>query len=160
MVTGEPLSWRFGRSQACLGAPPNLKTVQPHPSKPRAWRLHTIGGFIEVEGSKRSIAFLVGNVNAVSVAEHAFFLMLTVARSAVRLDAPVRTGDFAARSRIPCIKLCGRMGQEVAARARPFGLNVIVFLPVREARKFPQCHRPNAPWSEHERGDFWRRLPD
>jgi D-3-phosphoglycerate dehydrogenase len=81
---------------------------------------------------------IVGDVNATSVAEHTMFLMLAVARNGVQLDAAVRTGDFGVRSRITGIELrgrtllivgFGRIGREVASRARAFGMRVTVFDP-------------------------------
>jgi D-3-phosphoglycerate dehydrogenase / 2-oxoglutarate reductase len=84
---------------------------------------------------------IVGDVNAVSVAEHTIFLMLAVARNGVQLDGAVRRGDFAARQRITGVELrgrtllivgFGRIGREVACRAMAFGMRVMVFDPFAE----------------------------
>jgi D-3-phosphoglycerate dehydrogenase len=81
---------------------------------------------------------VVGNVNAVSVAEHTMFLMLAAARAAVVVDGATRAGDFGVRGRVRGVELrgrtlllvgCGRIGTEVAARAAAFGMNIVVHDP-------------------------------
>lgn len=81
---------------------------------------------------------VVGSVNAVSVAEQAMFLLLAAAKHGVALDAAIRRGDFAARSRFTGIDLSGRtllivgygrIGHEIATRARAFGMNILVHDP-------------------------------
>jgi D-3-phosphoglycerate dehydrogenase len=81
---------------------------------------------------------IVGSVNAVSVAEHTFYLMLAVARAGIELDTAVRRGDFRIRERVTGVELngrnlliigFGRIGKQVATRARVFGMNVSVFDP-------------------------------
>lgn len=88
--------------------------------------------------ARRLPVALVGDVNAVSVAEHTMLLMLAVARAAHQLDAAVRRGDFSARTRLIGVELrgrtlliigFGRIGREVARRAAAFGMNVLVFDP-------------------------------
>ncbi len=89
---------------------------------------------------------VVGSVNAVSVAEQTMFLMLAAARLGVSLDAAVRSGDFGARSRLIGLELrgrrlliigFGRIGHEVAERARAFGLQILVFDPF--AKRTPEA---------------------
>jgi D-3-phosphoglycerate dehydrogenase / 2-oxoglutarate reductase len=81
---------------------------------------------------------VVGDVNAISVAEQTMFLLLAAARGGIQLDEAVRNGDFAARSRILGVELrgrvllvvgFGRIGREVATRAAAFGMKVLVFDP-------------------------------
>ncbi|WP_216332436.1 hydroxyacid dehydrogenase [Rhizobium sp. X9] len=81
---------------------------------------------------------VVGDVNAISVAEQTMFLMLAAAKSGVQLDKAVRQGDFAARSRLIGVELrgrtllvvgFGRIGREVAKRSASFGMNIVVFDP-------------------------------
>ncbi|WP_288831174.1 NAD(P)-dependent oxidoreductase [uncultured Paraburkholderia sp.] len=89
---------------------------------------------------------VVGDVNTTSVAEHTLFLMLAVARSGIRMDQAVRAGEFASRSKIPCFELkgrrllvigYGRIGQEVALRAKAFGMDIVVFDPFAVRERFP-----------------------
>jgi D-3-phosphoglycerate dehydrogenase len=81
---------------------------------------------------------IVGSVNAVSVAEQTMFLMLAAARAGIELDTATRRGDFGIRNRVTGIELSGRnlliigfgrIGKQVAARARAFGMNILVFDP-------------------------------
>jgi D-3-phosphoglycerate dehydrogenase / 2-oxoglutarate reductase len=81
---------------------------------------------------------IVGSVNAVSVAEHTFYLMLAAARAGIELDTAVRRGDFRVRERETGLELnglnlliigFGRIGKQVATRARVFGMTVSVFDP-------------------------------
>ena len=91
------------------------------------------------ECTARGIAVtVVGGVNAISVAEHTWFLILAAARSAVELDAATRRGDFGIRERVTGVELngrnlliigFGRVGKQVAARARGFGMEILVFDP-------------------------------
>lgn len=81
---------------------------------------------------------VVGSVNAVSVAEQTMFLLLAAAKHGVALDAATRKGDFAARSRLIGLELrgrtllivgYGRIGHEMAARARAFDMKILVHDP-------------------------------
>ena len=81
----------------------------------------------------------VGDVNAVSVAEHTLYLLFAVAKNGVQFDHAIRNGDFGIRSRATGIELrgktvlvvgFGRVGQEVAKRARALGMEVIAYDPL------------------------------
>ena len=85
---------------------------------------------------------ITADANAASVAEHAMMLMLAVSRRARAYDAAVREGRFAFREaqvaedlfeKTLLIVGLGRIGREVAARARAFGLRVLGHDPVLPA---------------------------
>jgi len=85
---------------------------------------------------------IVGSVNAAAVAEHTMFLMLAAARVGIDLDSAMRDGRFAARDEIHGVELrgktllligFGRIGREVASRARAFGLGIRVYDPYLSA---------------------------
>ena len=75
--------------------------------------------------------------NSVSVAEHALALMLSLARSVPTADATMKRGVWdkkkltGAELRGKTLGLCGlgRIGQEVAARARAFGMETVAHDP-------------------------------
>ncbi len=94
---------------------------------------------IDVEAAaRRGIVVLnspAGNV--ISAAEHTFALMLGLVRRIARADASVRRGEWD-RSRFRGIELsgktlgivgAGRIGTEVAKRARAFGMRVVAYDP-------------------------------
>jgi D-3-phosphoglycerate dehydrogenase len=81
---------------------------------------------------------IAANANRVSVAEHTMAMLLTLAKAAVAHDAAVRAGDWAIRNRFLAFELMGRrllllgygrIGREVAIRARAFGMSVAVHDP-------------------------------
>ncbi len=92
---------------------------------------------------------IIGDVNAVSVAEHTLFLMLAVAKNGALFDRAMRAGDFGIRSRKTTVELrgktlllvgYGRIGQEFAARARPLGLSIAAFDPFVDRPRFGDVH--------------------
>lgn len=89
---------------------------------------------------------VVGDVNAVSVAEQTMLLILAAARQAIVLDHAMRSGDFAMRSRVVGVQLSGKtlfligfgsIGREVAKRAAAFGMTVLAFDPYAERAAAP-----------------------
>lgn len=92
---------------------------------------------------------IIGDVNAVSVAEHTLFLMLAVAKNGALFDRAVRADDFGIRSRKTGVELrgrvllligYGRIGQEFAARARALGLSITAFDPFVDRPRFTDVH--------------------
>ena len=82
---------------------------------------------------------VVGGIHSGTVAEHAMFLMLALAKAALRHDRAVRAGEWnAARTRLEAFELAGRtllligfgrIGRALAARAQAFGMKVIAYDP-------------------------------
>lgn len=101
---------------------------------------------------------LVGNVNALSVAEHTFFMMLTLAKRGIAYDRATRNGDWKLRDTFGATELAGktllllgfgRIGREVARRAQPFGMTVLSYDPyVRDAAMFAARVQPVAKLAE------------
>jgi D-3-phosphoglycerate dehydrogenase len=95
---------------------------------------------------------LVGNVNALSVAEHTLFMMLTLAKRGVAYDRATRNGDWKLRDSFGATELAGktllllgfgRIGREVARRAQAFGVTVLAYDPyVRDAAMFAARVQP------------------
>jgi D-3-phosphoglycerate dehydrogenase len=82
---------------------------------------------------------VVGGIHSGTVAEHAMFLMLALAKAGLRNDRAVRDGGWtAARTKLEAFELAGRtllligfgrIGKALAARARAFEMTVIAFDP-------------------------------
>lgn len=81
---------------------------------------------------------IVGPVNAVSVAEQVLAMLLALVKRIGPYDAAVRTGHWAIRDSLTVGELArrkllllgfGRIGREVARRARAFEMEVLVFDP-------------------------------
>ena len=73
--------------------------------------------------------------NRVAVAEHAFAMLLELVKHGRAFDAAMRAGDWASRNRLVPTELAGktlrllgfgRIGREVARRARAFDMRVLV----------------------------------
>lgn len=81
---------------------------------------------------------IVGPVNAISVAEQVFAMMLTLTKKVIASDAAVRGGNWDYRASLALSELAGktllllgygRIGREVARRAAAFDMQVCVFDP-------------------------------
>ena len=101
---------------------------------------------------------LVGNVNALSVAEHTLFMMLTLAKRGVAYDRATRNGDWKLRDSFGATELAGktllllgfgRIGREVTRRAQAFGMTVLAYDPyVRDAALLAARVQPVAKLAE------------
>lgn len=99
---------------------------------------HGVGcDHIDVEHlTARGIPVLItASANKISVAEHTLAMMLVLAKDLAGYDAAVRAGDWKRRFSLRAIDLAGRtlliigfgrIGREVASRARAFGMRVLV----------------------------------
>ena len=85
--------------------------------------------------------------NSISVAEHAWALMLALSRSIGAADAAMKRGVWdkkrltgaEMRGKTLGVVGLGRIGQEVTNRARAFGMDVVAhdpFIPSRSARRW------------------------
>ena len=82
---------------------------------------------------------VVGGIHSTTVAEHAMFLILAAAKSALRYDRAVRSGDWVgSRARLEAFELLGRtllligfgrIGRALAVRAAAFGMTVVGYDP-------------------------------
>jgi D-3-phosphoglycerate dehydrogenase len=132
-------------SAAAIDAAPKLKIVSRHGV-----------GYDNVDMAaldRRGIPLtLVGNVNALSVAEHTLFMMLTIAKEAIAYDRATREGSWKLRDSFRATELSGktllllgfgRIGREVAKRAQAFGMTVLAYDPyVRDAAMFAARVQP------------------
>lgn len=84
--------------------------------------------------------------NTISTAEHAFALMLSLARRIPEAQISLLKGEWQ-RSKFKGVELfgktlgvvgMGRIGREVARRAQAFGMQVVAFDPLIEARVFEE----------------------
>ncbi|HEY7763820.1 MAG TPA: hydroxyacid dehydrogenase [Aestuariivirgaceae bacterium] len=81
---------------------------------------------------------LVGNVNSISVAEHALYLLLACMKDGMSYDRAMRRGAWSVRDSLGARDLSGktllivgfgRIGREVAARAKAFGMKISAYDP-------------------------------
>jgi D-3-phosphoglycerate dehydrogenase len=87
----------------------------------------------------RGIPLVVAaSANMVSVAEHAVWMMLELAKHGRAIDAAMRQGDWRVRERLRPSEIAGktllivgfgRIGSRVAARAQAFGMRILVHDP-------------------------------
>jgi len=136
---------------AAIDAAPKLKIVSRHGV-----------GYDNVDMAaldrRRIPLTLVGNVNALSVAEHTLFMMLSLAKRGIAYDRATRNGDWKLRDSFGATELSGktllllgfgRIGREVTRRAQAFGVTVMAYDPyVRDAAMFAARVQPVAKLAE------------
>lgn len=118
-------------SAAVIDSAPHLKVVSRHGV-----------GFNSVDVDALTargipLAIAIGG-NAISVAEHTFYLILALTKHGKDYDAAARQGDFSYRDRPRSTEISGksllivgfgRIGTRVATRALAFGMEVLVYDP-------------------------------
>jgi D-3-phosphoglycerate dehydrogenase len=81
---------------------------------------------------------VVGPVHTDTVAEHAFFLLIALAKAGLRQDAAMRAGNWAIRAAPLAVDLAGktlliigfgRIGRSLARRAAVFGMRIVAYDP-------------------------------
>ena len=102
--------------------------------------------------NERRIALaIVGDVNSVSVAEHAMMLLLSAAKRALRADHAVRHGAWAWRNRLEAAEITGkkllivgygRVGRHLARMAGGFGMEMRGYDPFLETSGWPDVNVP------------------
>jgi D-3-phosphoglycerate dehydrogenase / 2-oxoglutarate reductase len=98
--------------------------------------------------NQRGIALaIVGDVNSVSVAEHAMMLLLAAAKRLIRADRSVRATKWVWRNRLEASELAGkrllvlgfgRIGRHLASMAAGFGMEVRAYDPFLERLGWPE----------------------
>ena len=97
--------------------------------------------------NERGIALaIVGDVNSISVAEHAMMLILATAKRAVRADLAVRDGDWGWRNKLEATEITGkhllivgfgRAGRHLARMANGFGMEIRAYDPYLDRQGWP-----------------------
>ena len=113
--------------------------------------------------NRRGIALaIVGDVNSVSVAEHAMMLLLAATKRLIRADRSVRDNEWGWRNRLEPSELAGkrllilgfgRIGRHLARMAAAFGMDVRAYDPFLERQGWPEG--PVAPVSDLQAGLAW-----
>lgn len=113
--------------------------------------------------NERSIALaVVGDVNSISVAEHAMMLLLAAAKRTLQADRSVREGDWTWRDRLEPSELWGkrllivgygRIGRHLAQMVAGFGMEVRAHDPYLEKAGWPDGAVP--PVAELHAGLSW-----
>ena len=102
---------------------------------------------VDVLSRKKIPLATTGNANAITVAEHALYLILTLAKRGSTFDRAVREGDWESRNRLQGSEIFGknlllvgygRIGREVAKRALAFGMRIHVFDPYVDSEQVIQ----------------------
>jgi D-3-phosphoglycerate dehydrogenase / 2-oxoglutarate reductase len=113
--------------------------------------------------NERGIALaIVGDVNSVSVAEHAMMLLLAATKRLIRADRSVRENEWGWRNRLEPSELAGkrllilgfgRIGRHLARMAAAFGMDVRAYDPFLERQGWPEG--PVAPVNDLQAGLAW-----
>lgn len=113
--------------------------------------------------NSRGIALaIVGDVNSVSVAEHAMMLLLTAVKRTLRADRAVREGYWGWRNGLEARELAGkrllilgygRIGRHLARMAAAFGMEVAASDPFLERQGWPEG--PAVPAGELKQALAW-----
>lgn len=105
---------------------------------------------------------VVGDVDSVSVAEHAMMLLLAAAKRLIRADQSVRDNNWAWRNRLEASELSGkrllilgfgRIGRHLARLAVAFGMEVRAHDPFLEKQGWPEG--PVGPAADLRAGLAW-----
>ena len=103
---------------------------------------------VDVLSRKKIPLATTGNANAITVAEHALYLILTLAKRGSTFDRAMREGDWESRNRLQGSEIFGknlllvgygRIGREVAKRAKAFGMRIHVFDPYVDSEQVIQA---------------------
>ena len=126
-------------SAATVATAPKLRIVSRHGVGYDAVHLPSL--------NERRIALaIVGDVNSVSVAEHAMMLLLAAAKRTVRADRSVRQGDWGWRNRLDATDISGknllivgfgRIGRHLARMAGGFGMQLRAYDPYLDQAGWP-----------------------
>ncbi|RWO22137.1 hydroxyacid dehydrogenase [Mesorhizobium sp.] len=113
--------------------------------------------------NRRGIALaIVGDVNTVSVAEHAMMLLLAATKRLIRADRSVRHNEWGWRNRLEASEVAGkrllilgfgRIGRHLARMAAAFGMDVRAYDPFLERQGWPEG--PVALVSDLQAGLAW-----
>lgn len=130
---------------ATVRTSPLPRSVIEHAQRLKVVSRHGVGyDNIDVAAlTRRRIPLAIAaDANATAVAEHTLFMMLALAKQALRHDRAVREGNWEIRNRFETVDLLGRkvlllgygrIGCEVARRCAAFGMAVSVYDPYVQA---------------------------
>jgi D-3-phosphoglycerate dehydrogenase len=117
---------------------------------------------VAVLNARRIPLCIVGDVNSLSVAEHAFALLLASAKRLIRADRSVRDGPWDWRNALEAGEISGknlliigygRSGRHLARMAQGFGMHIRAFDPFLVKQGWPEG--PAAPIASLAEGIAW-----
>ena len=132
-------------SAASIALAPNLQVVSRHGVGYDAVDVAALN-------ARKIPLCIVGDVNSVSVAEHAMMLILACAKRLIRADGSVRSGPWSWRNRLEqsevsgkCLLIMGygRIGRHLARMAQGFGMQVTAYDPYLVAHGWPEGPVPS-----------------